>query len=150
MNPYNKKFRAMFLSNRAASYMKLFRWELAIEDCTKAIELGKTPNDNSAPNDKPLERRATAHSMIPENLKYALEDYTTLAQKYPERSFYKERINSLKEQMARRPEERPKELFEWLKKALDEKVIEPTLKALSASAQYAGITCGTAIRRLFL
>lgn len=135
--------RSTFLSNRAASYMKLFQWDLAIQDCTKAIELG-------ALNDKPLKRRAIAYSMSSNTLEYALRDYETLARIYPERAFYKERVDDLKKQITEMEQQQPPESYEGIRKTFDDVCVAPTLKVLNAGAQYAGVMCGSVVRKLFL
>ncbi|MCP9257895.1 Tetratricopeptide repeat protein 1 [Dirofilaria immitis] len=70
--------RAIYLSNRAAAYMKLRDWEKAIEDCSEALKIG-------APNDKPLERRAHCYAQLEEKYEQAVEDYESLLKMYPER-----------------------------------------------------------------
>ncbi|KHN79122.1 Tetratricopeptide repeat protein 1 [Toxocara canis] len=68
--------RSVYLSNRAACYIKLSDWDAAIKDCTEAMELG-------ALNEKPLERRAHCYSQTEENYDRALQDYEELMKRYP-------------------------------------------------------------------
>lgn len=100
--------RATYLSNRAASHMKLFDWEAAIKDCTEAIELGP-------PNDKPLERRAYSYAMSEDNFDKALEDYESLAQKYPKKRMYRDKVEELKRGIHERNEKMKQDMLEKLK-----------------------------------
>ncbi|KAL3999051.1 TPR repeat family protein [Acanthocheilonema viteae] len=101
--------RATYFSNRAAAYMKLKDWEKAIEDCSKALEIG-------APNDKPLERRAHCYAQLEEKYEQAIEDYESLQKLYPERkNDYIKKIADLKRAIDEHNERMKREMISKLK-----------------------------------
>ncbi|KAM3720259.1 Tetratricopeptide repeat protein [Dirofilaria immitis] len=101
--------RAIYLSNRAAAYMKLRDWEKAIEDCSEALKIG-------APNDKPLERRAHCYAQLEEKYEQAVEDYESLLKMYPERrNDYAKKIVDLKRAIDERNERMKNEMISKLK-----------------------------------
>lgn len=137
---YNEE-RALLLGNRAATYIKMLCWNLAIQDCTKAIKLG-------APNDKALKRRAIAYSMRSATLKLALKDYETLATKYPDQIEYRERIALINKKI--KDEQEAQESYERIRSTYEQTYISQAFKFLNKGAEYACNVCGSTIRRIFL
>jgi tetratricopeptide (TPR) repeat protein len=101
---------AIYYSNRAAARIKRELWDAAIEDCTKAQELG-------TPNNKPLERRAYArlYSNDDKHLDGAVEDYKKLMEEKPNDKSLLAAKALLEKRVAERNEKLKAEMFSTLK-----------------------------------
>ncbi|VDK45676.1 unnamed protein product [Anisakis simplex] len=100
--------RSIYLSNRAACYMKLAKWDVAIEDCTEAIELG-------AKNDKPLERRAYCYAQTEQGYENAIKDYEQLMKNSSKKAVYAQKILDLQHAINERNERVKEDVLAKLK-----------------------------------
>lgn len=103
---YSKE-RAIMYANRAAAKMKLERYETALEDCSKAVEL-----DGSYV--KAWTRRAQIHEKL-DKLDEALEDYKKVLVMDPHHAEAGDAIRRLPEQIKERNEKLKEEMLDKLK-----------------------------------
>uniref|UniRef100_A0A914W4B7 Tetratricopeptide repeat protein 1 n=1 Tax=Plectus sambesii TaxID=2011161 RepID=A0A914W4B7_9BILA len=100
--------RSVYLSNRAAAFIKLEQYDPAIDDCSTALELGAT-------NSKPLFRRAWCYEKKEDTWEKALDDYRSLLQLEPTNATAREALTRLPNQINERNERMKEEMIGKLK-----------------------------------